>query len=91
MISMTKLYELRRIWAIELDSRTQEYHRNLRYPWISYVMKRKNYKSFQTVVKDRICGRALGVYARLMRLEWAKEEADSKVEAEINGVYWGDE
>lgn len=30
-----------RIWAIELDFRTQEYHRNLRYPWISYVIKRK--------------------------------------------------
>lgn len=82
---MTKLYDLRRIWAVELDSRNNKRHRNLKHPWVNYVMKRKNYKDPQSTLKDRICGRALGVYARLMRLESAKEETSAKTEA-----YWED-
>ena len=80
---MTKLYQLRREWAKELDAHTKRFHSNLRHAWVSYVMKRNGgYKGFSTIKKEKIAGRALSVYARLMRLDLAVAEA---VETE---VYW---
>lgn len=83
---MTKIYRLRSEWTKELDSRINKHHRNLRYAWQDYVMKRKGgYKSPSVVIREKIAGRALRVYARLMNVESAYAEV---VESE---VYWEDD